>query len=432
MTQRKDTGAPFRARVAQSLAELEKVARELLAAEQPLAPEAKVDAVELPVLLSFHGADSRVAGEFRLAEAQKLVELLRGRVREALLHAVAFERGHVYCLRCESSRCSHSSPPAARAVFSGYEETGRPDWVELDKLLHRRGDPRLERLYAADGGPRRGGELVAVPLHRDDLYGRLLPGFDEPRWRCYVLGQICVGYFAPDVAAPPAEPSREPRATNGRGAPAATMALTVQVVRTEKSPDGPMVGLNLVGRLPDGAGPPREAPIEETVLDGLPDALRLLRREISVFSGRGGTRAPGIGIALDRLTNRCHQLLRDACRDLEHRRRAEGRRTGHARTRSRQGDRPTHKALEDARAADDDRLFFDVQEQTVCVVGPGNRVHFFTPAGKQVTSVVFPGHVVQQRVNSRRWAPLEPDKRAAFRRTIETPPSGDPPVGLPK
>jgi hypothetical protein len=213
-----------------------------------------------------------------------------------------------------------------------------------------------------------------------------------------VLGQICVGWFAPNE-------SRD------------VMALTVQVVRTEKPPDGALLGLNLVGKLPDGAARPAD-PIDESLLDGLPEALRLLRRELAVFSGRGGSRAPGIGIALERLTNRCHALLRDACRDLEHRRSGDRRRTGHAKERARQGDRPTHKAFEDARAASDDHFFFDVQESTICVVGPSNRVHFFTLEGKQVTSVVFPGHVVQQRVNSKRWAPLEPEKRASFRRAI--------------
>ncbi len=437
MTERDDNGAPHRGsgdrlreRVGAALAELEKVARELLAAEQPLAPEAKVEAVELPVVLGFHGAPTRVAAEFRLAEAEKLVALLRSRVREALLNAVAFERGHVYCLRCESSRCAHSSPPAPRAVFSGYEETGRPEWVELDKLLHRRGDPRIERLYSHttyDGASRRGRELVAVTLHRDEIYGRLLPGFDEPRWRCYVLGQICLGWFVP--AATDGHDGADRIAESGD-----VMALTVQVVRNEKPPDGPIVGINLVGRRPERSSATTahattaaaagvlaaNGVLEESILDGLPDALRRLQREIAVFSGRGGTRAPGIGVALDRLTNRCHQLLKDACRELEHRRRVDGRRTGHARDRARQGDRPTHKAFEDARAAADDHLYFDVQERTVCAVGPSNRVHFFSPDGRHVTSVVFPGHVVQQRVNSKRWAPLEPDRRAAFRGAVNS------------
>jgi hypothetical protein len=403
MAQRKDEAAAWRERVAAALAELEQVARELLVAEQGIAPEAKVDAVELPVQLGFHGATTRVAGEFRLAESQKLVDLLRARVRDALLNAVAFTRGHVYCLRCESSRCAHSSPPGPRFVFSGYEETGRPDWVELDKLLHRRGDPRIERLY--DSARR---ELVAVALHRDELYGRLLPGFDEPRWRCFVLGQICVGWFVPRFEGGAAPGER-------RDAPRETMALTIQVVRSDQQ-GGPLVGINLVGRLPEGM--PTHGPLDESVLDPLPDALRPLRREIAVFAGRGGARVPGIGIALDRLTNRVHQLMRDACRDLEHRRRVEGRRTGHAQERSRQRDRPTHKAFEDARAAADDRLFFDVQEQTVCVVGPSNRVHFFTPDGRQVTSIVFPSAAIQQRVGSKRWAPLEPEKRSAFRAAI--------------
>jgi len=243
-----------------------------------------------------------------------------------------------------------------------------------------------------------------------------------------VLGQICVGWFVPADAGGPGA-SRDP------------MSLTIQLVRADQTAEGPLIGLNLVGRRPDAAArstvnganagvvppppagfPPAESPaalIEETILAGLPDALRQIRREISVFSGRGGTRVPGIGVALERLANRCHQLMRDACRDLEHRRRMEGRRTGHANQRARQGDRPTHKAFEDARAASDDRLFFDVQEHTVCVVGPSNRVHFFTLEAKQVTSVVFPGHVVQQRVGSKRWAQLEPDKLAAFRRALE-------------
>jgi hypothetical protein len=424
-------------RVADAVGALEQAAREILAAEQRIAPEAKVDAVELPVVLGFYrgqaGGDTRLAAEIRLAESEKLVELLRGRVRDALLNAVAFQRGRVYCLRCENSLCAHSSPPTSRSVFSGYEETGRPEWIELDKLLHRKGDPRIERLYG-------GRDLVALTLHRDELYGRLFEGFDAPKWRCYVLGQLCVGYFVPngEKSAAPArpedrwQPERRPRE---RGE---LMALTVQVVRTEKAPEGAMLGLNLVGRRPELAGgggsssggggnlsagvtslSSGAAALDETILEGLPDALRHLRRETGVFSGRGGSRVPGIGVALERLVNRVANLLRDASRDLEHRTRMDGRRTGHARDRARQGDRPTHKAFEDARAAGDTDLFWDVQENTVVVVGPSNRVHFFGIDGRQVTSVVFPGHVIQQRVNQQRWAPIDAEKRARFRRGVD-------------
>jgi len=411
-------------RVADAVGALEQAAREILAAEQRIAPEAKVDAVELPVVLGFYrgqaGGDTRLAAEIRLAESEKLVELLRGRVRDALLNAVAFQRGRVYCLRCENSLCAHSSPPTPRSVFAGYEETGRPDWVELDKLLHRKGDPRIERLY-------QGRDLVALTLHRDELYGRLFEGFDAPKWRCYVLGQLCVGLFVPnDGDGQPPE-----RRSHDRNE---TMALTIQVVRTERPPEGAQLGLNLIGRRPElsgggggggnlGAGVTSlssgAATLEETLLEGLPDALRHLRRETGVFSGRGGSRVPGIGVALERLVNRVANLLRDASRDLEHRTRMDGRRTGHARDRARQGDRPTHKAFEDARSAGDTDLYWDVQENTVVVVGPSNRVHFFGIDGRQVTSVVFPGHVIQQRVNQQRWARLDAEKRARFRRGIE-------------
>jgi len=123
----------------------------------------------------------------------------------------------------------------------------------------------------------------------------------------------------------------------------------------------------------------------------------------------------GFGLRVNRVAN----LLRDASRDLEHRTRMDGRRTGHARDRARQGDRPTHKAFEDARAAGDTDLYWDVQENTVVVVGPSNRVHFFGIDGRQVTSVVFPGNVIQQRVNQQRWARIDAEKRARFRRGIE-------------
>lgn len=403
-------GLDARGRVATALAELERVARELLAAEQHVAPEAKLEAVELPVLLSFHGVDSRLASEFRGAEAEKLIALMRQRVRDALLHAVAFERGHVYCLRCESSRCGHSLPPTAKSVFAGYEETGRPDWVELDKLLHRRADEaRIERLYGGEG--RGGRELVAVALHRDELYGRLLPGFDEPRWRCYVLGELCLGWFTPDLGG----------AARGERAP---MALTVQLVRSESAKDGPLLGLNLVGKLPDAlAAAAPSGPLDESLLPTLPDALRQLRREIGVFSGRGGNRVPGIGVALERLANRCHALLRDAARDLEHRRRSDARRTGHANERAREGGRPTHKAFEDARAAPDDHLGWDTQEETVVVLGPAGRVHFFAHDGRHVSSVIYPGHVVAQRKGQGRWVLLDPDKRTRFKSALPSEPA---------
>ncbi|MBL8843292.1 MAG: hypothetical protein JNL90_17355 [Planctomycetes bacterium] len=419
-------GLDTRARVATALGELERVARELLQAEQAVAPEAKLDAVELPLMLSFHGADSRLAQEFRGAEAEKIVALLRQRVRDALLNAVAFERGHVYCLRCESSRCSHSLPPTAKSVFAGYEETGRPDWVELDKLLHRKNDARIERLYGGQGADR---ELVALALHRDELYGRLLPGFEEPRWRCYVLGQLVLGWFAPQLGSDGGgarggphddEPHRRDRRHAGPRDTRHAMALTIQLVRTEKQPEGALLGLNLVGKWPDALAARAPAgPLEETLLPALPDALRQLRREIAVFSGRGGDRVPGIGVALERLTNRCHALLRDAARDIEHRRRSDGRRTDHANDRARQGDRPTHKAFEDARAAPDDHLGWDTQEETVVVLGPSGRVHFFALHGKHVSSVVYPGRIIEQRKSQGRWVPLDDDKRARLRGSLD-------------
>src|SRR5262245_44416011 len=136
-----DTPAHLVQKAIQAIAQLEAVGRELLAGVSSLAPEAELPAVAVPVSLALSGKGSRQE------RALDLVLFLREQIRESLLAQAAFARGRIYCLRCESSACPHAEPPGPRAVFAGYGETGRPEWVEIAELLAARGDVRLDRLY---------------------------------------------------------------------------------------------------------------------------------------------------------------------------------------------------------------------------------------------------------------------------------------------
>lgn len=374
-----------------ALKSVDHVARTLLAQLQRLAPETVLDEFQVPVVASVAGGD--------LAErAAHLLQRLAREVKESLLAGAAFQRGRIYCLRCENSLCEHSLPPSPGHVFTGYGQTGRPEWRLLDQLLVSRQDPRLSRLYE----DRR--EVLTVAMGREAIYERLLPGFEEVQTRYYILAQLCVGYFRPASPSDRCEP----------------MALTVQVTRSQGQPDDAVVGINLVGRVPDTCGP--QESLDDSILEGLHDALEPIRRELRPFRRQGGgRRPPGTGIALERLARRSLVLIREACRDLEHRRRVDSRRTQHARKRSQQGDRPTAKAFEEARQASDTRYFLDPQHRTVVVLGGHGRVHVFSPQGKHVTSVVYEGHEIQRRQQQKRWIPMEGGEVTAFRQRIEEP-----------
>jgi hypothetical protein len=383
-----DTQSHLVHKAIQAIAQLEAVGRDLLAEVRSLAPEAHLPAVAVPVSLALSGKGSRHE------RALDLVLFLREQIRESLLAQAAFERGRIYCLRCESNGCPHAEPPSPRAVFSGYGETGRPEWSEIAELLAARGDARLDRLYLDPH------ELVALTMSHDEVYERLLPVFGRARERYLILAQMVVGRFVPSGSPGASEP----------------MSLTVQVART--GGDHPVIGVNLIGR------PPRESglvpPLAESVLDGLGDALRTLNRELGSLA-RMRDRGPRPGEPHQAyLAERCFGLLRNAARDLEHRTRVNGKRTLHARERSYQADRPTAKAFEDARGAADENVMEDGREHTVAVLGARGRVHFFTREGKHVTSVTFPAQVIRSRIAQKRWRRLPPADLADFRRRVRS------------
>ena len=94
-------------------------------------------------------------------------------------------------------------------------------------------------------------------------------------------------------------------------------------------------------------------------------------------------------------------------------------RTHHAEQRHRSMERPTSLALRDAREVGDERLYRDLHEETVIVIGPKLRAHVFSSDGLHVTSLRLEPQELQRRRKKRRWAPLLGTELASFRAAIK-------------
>lgn len=373
---RRPGGARERAPLSQAALDLVRAARGLacrLGEQKGLAaePGAIVDAV---LRISMQPAqDAEMAG------------LLLDSIASAL-EALARESGPgggVHCYRCDSSRCLHSRPREARQVFGGYDPVGRPRWVDLLSYCLDRKDGRVEGLLA--GGAR----VVAVveagsSLHREQLQPF---GGADPFYR--ILGQVAAGPFPP------------------RGPGGA--AVTFQVVR-----------LGVPGRrarLRLDALSFREELLREE--PALADILREARKLLGLLALRlEGLALAGPGADPEHAVV---PFLRALARDLESHARGALRRTGHALARVRQSMRPTEKAFPDARTAPDEKLLVDSQEGTLVVLGPRNRVHVFTPQGRQITSLRLSAEAIAGRQRSGRWRRAEAEERGDFRRGLRPP-----------
>jgi hypothetical protein len=112
-------------------------------------------------------------------------------------------------------------------------------------------------------------------------------------------------------------------------------------------------------------------------------------------------------------------LLNEFAQKLEGRTRNTGRRTQHGLERTEGGQRPTSRAFPDAGEASDDDILWDLDQNTVVVLGGKGRVHVFTPQGKHVTSVMMQGSAIDRRRHMGRWRLAEPEERGEFRIQIK-------------
>jgi hypothetical protein len=269
-----------------------------------------------------------------------------------------------------------------------------PEWHDLAQALIDARDERVDQLFGERPA------LLAVVQRGRDLRSQQLAPFGRASRSYAILAQVVAGY----VPLP-----RQPHGARG-GRPRA--ALSVQVVETRSRGPGRQVQLNVI---PAGIG---LAEWEEFLVSesGAPlhDALSNASREIAAIQGKLASPAPNGNELARSALRRIPRIMGHLARGIERSARQRGRRTRHAQGHRRQR-RPVHKALEDARRATDEQLFYDEKRETWIVCGKHGRTHAFNDDGHLVTSFSLPSGGTAFRVRTDRWRPMKPTERARFR-----------------
>ncbi len=324
------------------------------------------------------------------ARARALVGLLKKRVQEVGDGVAALRPGRIYCYWCRSNTCLHGVPEGPRDVFIGFDPTGRPRFTDFGDLALARGDPRLEGIYRDPPEP------MAIYDSGTALRADQLQVFGGRSGVFNILGQVALGYL-PFAA--------------GRGKPRKVFSLTLQAIEARRRDGGILLELNVLGRTPEGT---LQHWIDEAFDGAVHRAVRIARRRIRDVGRRIRDRR-------DRrdLEARVEPHLNELARTLERFYRQVGRRTVHVQDRRRQGDRPTRKALEDARAVQAGALFWDALHGTYVVLGPRGRTHVFSPEGLHITSMMYSRDSVDRKRKRKLWRELDHEETASFRGIVQ-------------
>ena len=343
------------------------------------------DSVEIRLRLPVTGRDGWLEKTHGIAG-----ESIDESLRNVLLHRSAFKPGRVYCLRCASATCEHSSPEQPSQVFAGYGPSGLPRFEDLGQWLLERQEPRVDQLY------RKPPRLVTHVAPGTDLASELLQVFEDGDSGYRLWGQVVAGWF------------HFPRPNGSED----LVALTFQVVSTQPPKGQRRFALNLVGSGPDGE------PLENLYdLSGELPWARAAQWAQGVLEKLGRGR-PGGAKAEEHLEKRIEGLLNGLARRLEQRRRARDRRTGHAQKRHRQRERPTWKAMDDLTRARPDQLLYDARQETFVVLGERGRAHVFNPAGKLVTSIRYSPESIERRKKNGHWRGASVEELDGLRKRV--------------
>jgi hypothetical protein len=336
--------------------------------------EATLATLDLQLPLALKGADADPANFSR-----QLTDSINEFIDAAVQHAAVFRPGHAYCHRCEGGMCEHSQPPSSRHVFTGYAQTGTPRWLDLAQFCLERKHPEVDRLYNDTPA------FVTIVSGSDELHRGMLGVFRQGSYE--LLGQVIGGFFTVPT-----------RLEEGRG----VLALTVQAAASRSRNGGHRYGLNILGRSPSGDGlemlweRQKELPWRKAV-GWAQSALNSLPGRVS------RTRSGSRGISRQELDRRVDGIMHSLARRLERDSRARLRRTGHAEQRHASGERPTRKAIDDARSVGIEALMCDEHSNTLVVLGDRGRTHFFTPDGKHVSSVHYKKDAIARKITKDLW-----------------------------
>jgi len=299
----------------------------------------------------------------------------------------AYRDGHAYCFRCQDPACLHSRPGSTLEVFSGYDQTGCPQWTELAQFLLDQKDDRVDRLFDPAA------PLITRQIRGKDLRARQLAPFGRSSKTFSLLGQVVTGYISFIDKA-----SRERE----------RLAITYQAVEARDASGRIALRLNRICALPDDL---ELAELAEGRFDYVLRAEATARDALEQLAWKLANRSADV--PLGKIMGRVPEVLRKLCRDLDHGQRQSGRQTRHARER-RQIRRPVDMAMADLRRVKPAQMYEDLKTRAVVICARKGRCHVFNPDGKHVTSfVVQPGDVAS-RVRKNRWGAMDEERATQF------------------
>jgi hypothetical protein len=355
---------------------LHRIVRELLA-RKPGGHllEGELEALDLRLRLALTGPEAHPQ-----AFSENLVSALDRLLDDAVQQAAAFRPGHAFCHRCAGAGCEHSVPPSCRHVFVGYAPTGTPRWEDFAQVCLDMRQPEVDRLYEDPPA------FLTIVQDAAALQGGLLDAFQASTYE--LLGQLTAGFFR--VRA---------REEEGRG----VLALTFQVAASRGEGGGLRLGLNLLGRTATGEdlGTLWDRHHELPWRRAVRWAQAALRSIVPPRQSPGADRLAGA--QGERLRRRVAGILNGLARRLERDQRARFRRTLHAEERHESGERPTRKAVEDARASRPAAFLVDERTGAVVVLGERGRTHFFTREGRLVSSARYSRDAIERKRKLGLW-----------------------------
>lgn len=366
---------------------LQRMVRELIARK----PGGHLIESNLPALeLRLPPADLDAPEEDQRRLVRQFAADIDRQLDDAVQEAAAFRPGHAYCFRCEGASCDHSQPPSCRHVLVGYGPTGTPRWLDLAQHCLDLKHPEVDLLYRDPPA------FLTLVQDKTALQGDVIRAFRDGNGE--VLGQVAAGFFrVPTTAA------------EGRG----VLALTVQVAASRSRSGRRRLGLNLLGRAPSGG----DLATLWDRQDDLPwrKAVRWAQSALQTLSrpGRGGALLPPAQVEA-----RVAGILHGLASRLERDHRARSRRTRHAAERHMSGDRPTRKAVDDARAVRGDQCLVDERSETIVVLGERGRTHFFTADGQHVSSVRYSRDAIARKLKLEHWRGASAAELSAFRERL--------------
>jgi hypothetical protein len=323
--------------------------------------------------------------------SQGVSESIDQALSRLLIHRSVFRLGHVYCLRCASANCEHTTPNHCNEVFAGYSPSGLPRFQDLGQWLLEQQNPRVDQLYRSPHG------LVAQITPGSVLTRSLLPAFQDADSGYHIHGQVAAGWYSFPTL-------------DGLTRP---VALTFQIVSTQPQRGRRRVGLNLIG-----LGPENE-PLEnlfdragEIPWLGATRWVEGILRDVE----RSLTRRKRP--SEDAIEKRLDGLLSGLARRLEHQRRSRDRRTRHGQERHGDRDRPTEMAFSDLERARNEDILFDTRRQTLIVIGDRGRAHVFNDSGRLVTSIRYSPTSIARRRKKELWKPATDDQIGALRKQV--------------